>query len=725
MSAPVLLFCLAFLTSTPEREVTPPRRGIPSTFDSMSVMGTNGDTFLAGYRANGLPFAGRIRRDGTVESASMIPSAAGHAVAIASNGEGYLAIVSPPGRVTEVLLLDTGGSTVRHSMEIPVAVYNAPRSVIWSGREYVVAWRNDSTIYAARFSRDGLPLGLPFQVAHRSFHSPWLARSGAEVVLAATVTGPNDVDEVQLFRIGTNSASPYEVLRPGRPAIVDFIESGDGLLLLLRESIPGTSVLNLYRLESGRPPRIPVSFVDAEWISPALLELPDGALIHGTSGTQIMARRLAEDGSPMGERLAILDARVPLPVFVQAASNGDRVVFGWSEPLIIEGTFDVVTATMDVGLTLTRGDGIPDGVLIARGASSRTEPRVATADGTSLIVWQEDFEGRTWLAGAIAGRELAISEGDNLRLHDVATDGKSFFVAWVEGDKILGRRIDTSAVLGPVLEIAADYATAPRVAGSREGFLVVWEDPDLNLYASRYDSFVFGRRIDGEGRIIDGDRVQLAGRSASAPAVASDGERYLLTWTDGFICLATHCALNTTLNLSGRVFNATDLQPLSGEFVISDEPLTNEREAEIASSGEGWLVTWSAERRIFDESISQLADLADAGYAFVSEAGFVAAAHRPVPQVASRTDPAVSWNGRHYLVISEHQNNLVGTRIAKNGVRIDSEDAVVAEGGSEPALAGSLLVYERIAPERGIGAAPQIFMREIGDSTGRRRAVSR
>jgi hypothetical protein len=173
------------------------------------------------------------------------------------------------------------------------------------------------------------------------------------------------------------------------------------------------------------------------------------------------------------------------------------------------------------------------------------------------------------------------------------------------------------------------------------------------------------------------------------------------------------------------VFNATDLQPLSGEFVISDEPLTNEREAEIASSGEGWLVTWSAERRIFDESISQLADLADAGYAFVSEAGFVAAAHRPVPQVASRTDPAVSWNGRHYLVISEHQNNLVGTRIAKNGVRIDSEDAVVAEGGSEPALAGSLLVYERIAPERGIGAAPQIFMREIGDSTGRRRAVSR
>jgi hypothetical protein len=724
MFAPVLLVCLAFLVTTPEREVAPSRLGIPPTFDYLSVIGTNGDTFLAGYKANQLPFVGRIRKDGTVESPAMIPSAAGHAVAIASDGEGYLTIVSPPWGRTEVLL-HAGGLVVRHLMEIPVAVYGAPRSVVWSGTEYVVAWRNDSTIYAARFARDGSPLGTPFEVARRSFHAPWLARAGADVILAATVTGPNDVDEVQIFRIGGNTVSPYEVLHPGRPAIVDFIRAGDRLLLLLRESIPGTSVLNLYRLEPGESPRIPVSFVDAEWISPALLEVPGGALIYGTSGTQIMARRLGEDGAPMGERMAILDARGPLPLFVHAASNGDRIVFGWSEPLI-EGPSDVVMATMDARLTSARGDGTPDGILLARGASSRTQPRVATADGTSLIVWQENFEGRRWLAGAIAGRELEISEGDDeIWLHDVATDGKSFFVAWVEGDKVLGRRIDTTAVMGPVLEIAGGYATAPRVAGSRAGFLVVWEDPDLNLHASRYNSFVFGRRIDGEGRIIDADRIQLAGRSASAPAIASDGERYLLTWTAGYLCLATHCALNTTLNLNGRVFSA-DLHPLSSELVISDEPLTNEREAELASSGDGWLVTWSAERRIFDESISQLADLADAGYAFVSKGGFLGAAHRPVPPVASRTDPAVSWNGRHYLLVSRQQSNLVGTRIAKNGVRVDHQDTVVAQSGSEPALAGSLLVYERVVPESGIGAAPQVFMREILDeSTTRRRAVAR
>jgi hypothetical protein len=723
----ITLLLSALLVSGPESDVIPPRIGIPPTSESARFLASDGETFLAAYQADAHPFVAQLARDGTPHGTTMVPGVAGHAIAIASDGERYLALVQPPEEPAAVLLLNADGSVIREVMEISPFLYNAQRSVLWSGSDYVVAWRSEATVYSARISRDGALLQPPFEVAQRAKHSPLLAMVRGEVVLA-TVTAPDDADEVHLFSIGSASATPAEVLKPGRPFIADIIPSGEGLLMLLRESIPGTAVLNLYRLEAGQPPQITASFADGEWTTPALLELPDGSLIYGSRESLIVAQRLAPNGSVIAPPAAIFDTRLHLPSLLQAATNGAVIVFLWSDLLgEPDGGLDPVVATIDLALAEARGgDGIPDGVLMVRGASSRTSPRVAVAGETSLTVWQEVLEGRTWIGGAVDGRELRVADLEFGGEADVASDGERFLVAWSDGLAIRARVIDRTGSMTDVITVTEARAFRPRVAAGGGHFLVVWEDPDRSVFNSRYGSFVFGRRIDAGGHLVDTDRVQLAGPSASDPTVASDGDRFLVAWTAGSICLRVYCPISTPLNLSGRVFDG-NLQPASSEFVISEEGTTNEMDASVASSGDGWLVTWSAERTLWDPERFLFATIADAGYAFVSAASFVGAAHRPVPELeALRRDTTVAWTGTHYLLVSKQQGRLIGARVAENGVRIDDQDVVIAEDGSEPALAGSLLVYQRIAVERGLGAAPQLFMRElIEPSAPRRRAVSR
>ena len=709
--SPLLLIPLLAVLLGPERDVVPPRMGLPPTDDRVNVIASNGHTFLAGYTADDVSFVAVLDEDGQPDP-TMRSSRIGNAVAIASDGDNYLAVVNQAFR-SSLILFDRDGAAIREVMRVEPIFEVGSRGVVWTGVDYVVAWWDNSVIRALRVTRDGFLTGAPFEVTTSALGKPYLAVADGEVRLAV-VAIEADRTEVHLFRVAGESAAGVEVLRPGHPAIADFIGSKDQFLLLLSESIPGTAVFNVYRLANDDPPRITISSPREQWtqeeVGPGaarLLRLRDGVLLYGSTEKVVVAQRLAWDGSPVSERLAVLDTRVGYSV-VRAAANDNSVVFAWTEAFPYPSGSDVVAAGIDADLS-SRSDGVPDGVAIARGASSRQPPSVAKSASSTLIVWRERLEGLAWIAGALDGRGIIISAPSAfLGDPDVASDGQGFLVTWTAPTHptqtdwsriaVFARTVDAQGTMGDILEIPADDAVGARVAGNRGGYVIVWEDPDHTPPFQRYGSRILASRVDSAGRRLDATPVTAAGPAAAEPAIASDGERFLIAWTSGY-CVSRFggCSYQTSFNLKARIFDAS-LQPVTSEFSISDDPSIGEVDASVASSGDGWLVAWTVWQ----------SDYADIGYANISAEGFVGAAYRPMPASDRRTHAAVAWMGTRYEIVS-----LFNYRV---------EDI---PGATYPALASGILVYTRRAPERGLGAAPQVFTREVLDTNVRRRAAAR
>jgi hypothetical protein len=122
----------------------------------------------------------------------------------------------------------------------------------------------------------------------------------------------------------------------------------------------------------------------------------------------------------------------------------------------------------------------------------------------------------------------------------VAYDGTSFLVLWDVSNGIRAVRVSTAGgavkVLDTVpIDIASTktpYSRAPAVAYDGESYLVVWRD---NLTGAPNDDRIYGTRVSRLGvRLDEGFEISRKGEPSDAccPAITFDGSHYLVVWPD-------------------------------------------------------------------------------------------------------------------------------------------------------------------------------------------------
>lgn len=225
------------------------------------------------------------------------------------------------------------------------------------------------------------------------------------------------------------------------------------------------------------------------------------------------------------------------------ASNGTEYLVVWQDMRRDERDPDIRGARLTASGTVRD----PSGIAIAVAPGVQQAPAV-TSDGRGyLVVWQDcrtmdngnydvygahvDPQGDVREHG---GRGISTAPGDQL-VPTVGSDGSEYLVLWQDSRNgtdfdVYGARVGSTGVLdrdGFAMVVAPGDQLAPTVASDGAGYFVAWSD-----LRSGVGSDVYGTRMVTPG--IRPANVVLAGGAGDQvqPAVAFDGIRFLLVWTD-------------------------------------------------------------------------------------------------------------------------------------------------------------------------------------------------
>jgi hypothetical protein len=307
-------------------------------------------------------------------------------------------------------------------------------------------------------------------------------------------------------------------------------------------------------------------------------------------------------------------------------------------------------------------------------------PAIAYDGYNYMVVWEDDRSGYPDIYGArvsssgiiLDSAGIAISTTYNAQWKPaIAFDGTNYFVVWSDFRDahytsrwdIYGARVSPS---GSVLDTAGipiaatgAYEGRPAVAFNGSDYLVVWEEegywPHENIY---------GRRIDQSGIIIDTNAVAISTAIDRQvhPAVASNGEDFLVVWRD-------------ERNGIDEIYGSR----VTAEGVVLDSagiPISTVHGGlwpSVAFDGTNYLVVFQNATGI--------------QYVQVAPAGIVLDTTKWVSPAG--TNPKVSFCGSHYLVIwSEIYGttyyDIFGKRVNTSGVVIDTSRIVICnEEGSQ------------------------------------------
>jgi hypothetical protein len=268
-------------------------------------------------------------------------------------------------------------------------------------------------------------------------------------------------------------------------------------------------------------------------------------------------------------------------------------------------------------------------------------------------------------------------EGDNFQITTtpqdhfspvIASNGYLYFVVWYgEGDSgfdIYGTRITKNGEIldggGIRISTAPNDQIFPAVASDGENFLVVWQDMRSG---KRWD--IYGARVTSDGQVIDTNGFPIAvGKSTSdqvSPDLTFDGGNYLVVW-QGKASPKIWNVYFSVVSIS-RDGNVT----VTGQTAVSPVP-KNQASPAVAFNGEDYLIVWQDFRsgKFWDIYGAMVAPAVDAA-GYMLDGGVF-------PINFSRWDkwkPAISWDGSLFSVVwTASQNSgwyLEGKRVDPRG----------------------------------------------------------
>lgn len=325
----------------------------------------------------------------------------------------------------------------------------------------------------------------------------------------------------------------------------------------------------------------------------ALIEFGGGVGFDGTNyyagvvvGTNVAVQPLSATGQMIGSPV-IVGANPGFPPAVAQASAKTNALVAWSDHSLSSG------ATAFGRLISAGGVLGPQFPLLASvGGHGFQAVEAAASDGTNfLVVWRDDASGsfygqRVSGAGALSGSEFLLftASGDGGRNTAVTFGQTNYLVAWQDGandtNQTYCKLISPTAGVGSPVQVSTTFSLDknPTAIGfDGTNYLVVW-NRSTNYSSAGWPNWnLCGRFVSQSGATV-GSELVLASEQAAFPAVAFDGDNYLLAW--GFDTDTTNADvtiharfLNRQANPVGPIFTPFAAQgtnppllPLNGVF---------------------------------------------------------------------------------------------------------------------------------------------------------------
>lgn len=365
------------------------------------------------------------------------------------------------------------------------------------------------------------------------------------------------------------------------------------------------------------------------------------------------------------------------------ASNGSDFLVVWQD--LRTGTPDIYGARVDQNGIVQE----PDGIVICNATCSQVFPSIAS-DGTDYFAAWQDARDSTSTQYDIYGARIR-TDGILLDTNGIAvfvdtaqqtepslvSDGTNYFVVWEDWRSqtlsIMGTRVDSLAnVLDPngigISGMPSMMEWLPSVAFNGFNYLVVWADDRNGTYPD-----IYGARVDRNGILLDtlNIPVSLTYGMKEMPCVASDGEDFLVAWSDDRDYPSSDV-------YGGRVSAAgTPLDPQG--FNISTSAVFHV-EPGVAYSGENFLAAWADFRNglylsdIYGARVDATGTLLDSPGFMICTAQF------------GQYSPYITFDGTNYCAIWTHNIggawSVKGARITPSGIVLDPAYISVSSAGN-------------------------------------------
>jgi uncharacterized repeat protein (TIGR01451 family) len=321
-------------------------------------------------------------------------------------------------------------------------------------------------------------------------------------------------------------------------------------------------------------------------------------------------------------------------------------------------------------------------------------PSVAYGGGNYQVVWY-DLRGNglygnrvSAATGALldggAGAEIAgaVSMGAVL-LPSIAGTGTGYYVTWqgggpdTIGSDVFGSRVTLQPFLldAPGTRLALSANGEHQVAAAADGvnYLVVWTDDrggERAIYGARVNG-VTGASLDPAGILLS-----AGGSGESSPAVAFNGNQYLVVWSDR---RSPNFAIwGTRVSTAGTVLDPAGLSLFTGMGQYSPN---------IASDGTGWFVVWNQYTAngndVYGGRISAAGTALDPAGIVISNAP------------GDQWIPRVGFGGGYYLATwaDYGTGDLYGARVSPSGVVQEPAGIPIAVGPDWVPLGGYAVAY--------------------------------
>ncbi len=551
--------------------------------------------------------ANRVTAAGDVLDGSGFPVATGPSgyprPQVASNGGGYLVTWTDSRSGSSDVYatrVDASGTVLDGN---GFGVSTGPReeiagSVASNGKDYLLAWtdfRSRSTdIYFSRVSSAGEvldPTGVPLATGEANEDGPSVASNGTSYLIAWNV--PGDGGGTHVSRVNPEGLvldggvlvvpNPYHHLFLG----TYVASNGTDFLVLVQQGATG-----LY----GR--RVSGSGVPMDASYYKVASSADGGGVASNGSDYLVAHTLREtvpttvfhtsatpvsSAGAVGKQLAVVPQETNAQFAPRVASNGTSFLVLWMDHrnsrygLYASRVSAAGEALDEPGLLIV--DGYPDEFDVA-------------SNGTGyLVAWRFYYEP-DWLYEScnVSMRSVSVSgepgdtqsiPGQDPHAPHVASNGSGYLVVWEENDHGIRatRTSETGKPMGPAVAVTSNYRDEwPRVASNGSDYLVVWPR-ELD---------VFARRVSAKGELQGAEfPVSTADGEQASPAVASNGGDYLVAWKD------ERSGVDADIYASRVTANGIVQDP-SG-FAISTAP-GDQGGPGIAKNGRDYLVYWVEKR---------------------------------------------------------------------------------------------------------------------------------
>jgi len=408
-------------------------------------------------------------------------SAFGWPVSVASNGSGFeiagtATSGTPPGEV-RLMDVDAAGDTGA----VRIVGQGVSPSLAAVDGDYELLWRNDEGLQAAMVTPDLHPRTLTtFQTANASVAST----NGA---IAATWTEFPHLPGVYTSRVCT---ARLDISTPPRCSAEAMDLQHDPAIGIANDTFllawsDRTSGIDDIRIDVSAKGSLPLASADG----------------------RIVSESAANEGPPAIERRA-----------------DGAIIAVWSENNLVTRRDEIHIGGVDAS-----GVPLPDRA-IAPGARNQNTPHIALGGSRALVIWNEDTVGTRPLMGSVVDTASGVASapiviGESVFDAAVGFDGTEWLVA-------TGRQFSIVDLAGRIVQqgsvddgsVAIDLQAVAAIDG---GFVLARSETagqNRRIRTSRITK-TGGTWIASNPTILDVDESFL-----SAPAVAVNGDRVLVTW---------------------------------------------------------------------------------------------------------------------------------------------------------------------------------------------------